>query len=152
MSVSQHIKAPRNKVYGALLDPAAVAVWKVPGGMTCTVHSFEPKEGGSFRISLTYDGKESGKTRGHTDTYHGYFKRLVPNEQVVEVTEFETDDPELMGEMTLTTDLTDSDGGTKVTMSFESLPDGVSRADNETGTRMSLAKLAKLVETDITRR
>ena len=114
--------------------------------MTCTVHSFEPREGGSFRISLTYDGDESGKTRGHTDTYHGHFKRLVPEKQVVEVTEFETDDPKLAGTMTLTTELADSDGGTDVTMSFEKLPSGISLKDNETGTRMSLAKLAKLVE------
>ena len=53
--VRQHINAPRAAVYRALLDPAAVATWMVPSGMTSQVHTFEAHEGGSFRISLTYD-------------------------------------------------------------------------------------------------
>jgi uncharacterized protein YndB with AHSA1/START domain len=31
--ISPIINAPRERVYGALLDPTAVARWKVPGGM-----------------------------------------------------------------------------------------------------------------------
>lgn len=42
-----------------------------------------------------------------TDTHHGSFAKLVPNEQVVEVVEFETTDPGLRGEMTITITLTD---------------------------------------------
>ena len=104
-----HINAPRGSVYRALLDPRAVAKWKVPDGMTCRVHAFDAREGGSFRISLTYDARdERGKTIAHTDTYHGRFVKLVPNEQVIEVDEFETDDPTLRGEMTLTITLTDA--------------------------------------------
>jgi uncharacterized protein YndB with AHSA1/START domain len=76
--VSQHINAPRAAVYRALLDPAAVATWMVPSGMTSQVHAFEAHEGGSFRISLTYDtATESGKTTAHSDTYHGRFVVLV---------------------------------------------------------------------------
>lgn len=33
--VTRLINAPRERVYEALLDPAAVARWKVPGGMSC---------------------------------------------------------------------------------------------------------------------
>jgi hypothetical protein len=59
------------------------------------------REGGSFRISLTYDAPTgTGKTSAQTDTFHGRFVKLVPDEQVV----------------------------------------------NETGWRMSLAKLAALAE------
>ena len=43
--VRQHINAPRAAVYRALLDPAAVATWMVPSGMTSQVHAFEPREG-----------------------------------------------------------------------------------------------------------
>lgn len=145
--ITQHIKAPREKVYRALVDPGAVAIWKVPDGMTCQVHSFDAREGGAFRISLTYDEPTStGKTTLHTDTYHGRFAKLVPNELVVEVDEFETDDPALRGEMTITFTLTDADGGTKLLAVHDGLPPGVSAADNEIGWRMSLAKLAALVE------
>jgi hypothetical protein len=33
----------------------AVAKWRVPAGMTGRVHWFGAREGGAFRISLTYD-------------------------------------------------------------------------------------------------
>ncbi len=101
--ISQHINAPRASVYRALLDPRAVATWKVPIGMTRHVHAFAAREGGSFRISLTYDEPTgTGKTTAHTDTYHGHFAKLVLNERVVEVDEFETEYPALRGEMTIT--------------------------------------------------
>jgi uncharacterized protein YndB with AHSA1/START domain len=81
--------------------------------MTCHVHAFDAREGGSFRISLTYDAQTgSGKTSAHTDTYHGRFVKLVPNEQIVEVDEFETEDPALRGAMTVTITLADANGGT----------------------------------------
>ncbi len=145
-----HINAPRGSVYRALLDPRAVAKWKVPDGMTCRVHTFDAREGGSFRISLTYDAPdERGKTIAHTDTYHGRFVKLVPNEQVIEVDEFETDDPTLRGEMTITITLTDARGGTDLVAVHDGLPRGVSPADNEMGWRMALAKLAMLVEAQI---
>jgi uncharacterized protein YndB with AHSA1/START domain len=109
--ISRHVNAPRASVYRALLDARAVAKWKVPTGMTSHAHAFDAREGGSFRISLTYDEPTgAGKTTAHTDTYHGRFVKLVTNEQVVEVVEFETKDPALRGEMTIT--LADADGGT----------------------------------------
>lgn len=145
--ISQHINAPRANVYRALLDPRAVATWKVPTGMTCRVHAFDAREGGSFRISLTYDEPTgTGKTTAHTDTYHGHFATLVPDERVIEVDEFETEDPALRGEMTITITLADADGGTNLLAVHDGLPPGVSSTDNETGWRMALAKLAAFVE------
>jgi len=115
--------------------------------MTCHVHEFEAREGGSIRISLTYDEPTgTGKTTSHTDTYHGRFVKLVPNEKVVEVDEFETIDPAMRGEMTITITLADADGGTDLLGVHEGLPSGESTADNETGWQMALAKLAALVE------
>jgi uncharacterized protein YndB with AHSA1/START domain len=145
--VSRHVRAPRAAVYRALLDPAAVARWKVPEGMTCRVHEFDAREGGTLRVSLTYDEPgPQGKTTAHTDTYRGRFVRLVPGELVVEVDVFETDDPALQGEMTSTITLADADGGTELAAVHEGVPDGVAPADNELGWRMALDRLAELVE------
>ena len=147
--ISCHINAPRAAVYRALLDPRAVAKWKVPEGMTAHVHALDAREGRTFRISLTYDAPtDSGKTTTNTDTYHGRFIKLVPNEQVVEVDQFETADPSLQGEMTSSITLADADGGTDGFAVHENLPPGLSPADNETGWRMALAKLKALVESD----
>jgi uncharacterized protein YndB with AHSA1/START domain len=145
--ISRRVDAPRAIVYRALLDAHAVATWMVPTGMTSHVHAFDAREGGSFRISLTYDqATGTGKTTAHTDTYHGRFVKLVPNEQVVEVVEFETSDPALRGEMTITISLADADGGTEILAVHDGLPRGLPSADNEVGWRSSLAKLAALVE------
>jgi uncharacterized protein YndB with AHSA1/START domain len=146
--VHQHINAPRAAIYPLLLDPAAIAQWRVPDGMTARIHTFEPHEGGAIRVSLTYTAPSgAGKSAAHTDTYHGRFIRLVPNATVVETSEFETDDPALRGEMLSTITLTDAPGGgTDVVGVHEQLPPGLSAADNETGWRMALAKLAGLAE------
>lgn len=145
--LARRIHASRAEVYRALLDPRAVSAWMVPDGMRSLVHRFEAREGGRFRISLTYDDPTgSGKTTPHTDTYHGRFVRLVPDEEVVEVMEFETDDDALRGEMTVTFTLLEADGGTELRAVHEGVPPGVSAADNELGWRMSLDKLAALVE------
>jgi uncharacterized protein YndB with AHSA1/START domain len=115
--------------------------------MSCVVHEFDAREGGSFRVSLTYDDSaRSGKTHAHTDTYHGHFAKLAPDREVVEILEFETDDPTLAGEMTVRTRLVDVPDGTEVTIEYEGLPAGVSAGDNETGTRIALDNLAALVE------
>jgi uncharacterized protein YndB with AHSA1/START domain len=143
----RHVNAPRANVYRALLDARAVATWMVPAGMTSHVHALDAREGGSFRISLTYDEPTgTGKTTAHTDTYHGHFVKLVPDEQVVQVMEFETSDATMHGEMMVTFTLTDAAGGTDVLAVHDNLPPGLSPADNETGWRMALDKLAALVE------
>ncbi len=147
--VTRYIGAPRARVYRALLDARAVSTWMVPTGMTSEIHRFEPREGGSFRISLTYDQPtRSGKSIGHTDTYHGRFVKLVANEQVVEEVEFETSDPALRGAMTITITLADAGTGTDLLAMHDGLPPGLSTTDNEVGWRSSLAKLAALVEAE----
>jgi uncharacterized protein YndB with AHSA1/START domain len=150
--VSRQVKAPRSAVYRALLDADAIARWRVPAGMRSHVHEFDAREGGAFRVSLTYDAPNgAGKSDSATDTYHGHFARLVPDEQVVEVFEFESADPALGGTMTMTTSLRDADGGTEVVVVHEGIPDTVPAVDNETGTRMALDNLAELVEGEVPR-
>lgn len=144
---SRIVRAPRSVVYRLLLDPGSVARWRVPDGMTGTMHEFDARAGGRFRMSLTYDEPgRPGKSAQRTDTYHGHFAELVPDEKVVEVIAFETADPALAAPMTMTTLLATVDGGTEVTLVHEGVPDAVPPAANEAGTRMSLANLARLAE------
>lgn len=145
--ISRYINAPRSKVYSALIDAKAVAQWKAPTGMICHVHEFDAREGGTFRISLTYEGSTgTGKTDSRTDTYHGRFIRLVPNELVIEEDEFETADPSMQGVMRITITLTDKGQGTEITGLHEGLPAGVALSDNEKGWELAFENLAGLVE------
>lgn len=136
-------------VYRALLDEEAVQQWMVPDGMTSDIHSFDAREGGAFRITLTYDEPTSaGKTTPQSDTFRGRFVNLVPDTQVVQTIEFETEDPQMSGEMTITYMLSDADGGTELVGVHENLPPGLSPAANQLGWQMSMDKLARLVEDD----
>ena len=143
----RRIAAPRDAVYQALIDPVAVAYWMVPDGMTSEVHVYEPREGGPFRISLTYlEAGQAGKTSEHTDTYHGRFVNLVPGERVVQVMEFESSDPAMHGEMTVTFALGDVGGATELVAVHENVPPGIRPEDNELGWNMSLDKLVAYLE------
>lgn len=149
--VSRHVNASPAAVYRALLDPGAVARWRVPDGMSARVHEFDARQGGAFRVSLTYDAVDApgaaGKSDARTDTYRGHFAALVPDAKVVEVLAFETADPAFGGTMTMTTSLAATEsGGTEVLVVHEGLPDAVRPEDDEAGTRMALDNLARLVE------
>lgn len=113
------------------------------------VEIFEPHVGGKFRMSLTYfDQKDRprGKTSEDVDTSEGTFVELIPNEKIVQVFEFESDQPDMAGEMRITWSLADADGGTEVTVLMEDIPKGIRLEDNELGSRQSLRKLAAFVE------
>ncbi|MFE6690910.1 SRPBCC domain-containing protein [Streptomyces sp. NPDC057743] len=153
---SRYIGAPPAAVYQALLDAQAVAKWRAPDGMSCRVHAFDVRIGGAFRVSLTYEDGLTyegglggvGKSTARTDTYHGRFLALVPYEKVVEVLQFDTDDARFAGTMTITTTLVPTGEGTTVVLVHEGVPDAIPRPDNEAGTRMTLANLARWVEGD----
>ncbi|MEO8608231.1 MAG: SRPBCC family protein [Chloroflexota bacterium] len=151
--VSQVIKAPREAVYKAFLDPNAVESWLAPDTMKGQVKTFEPREGGKFKMSLTYlnqQDRPSGKSSDDTDTFEGTFVELIPNEKIVWVTEFESDQPDMAGAMKIIWTLVDADDGTEVTVLFEDIPKGVSLADNELGSQQSLHKLTQFVEDNLT--
>jgi uncharacterized protein YndB with AHSA1/START domain len=119
----------------------------VPDGMESHIHRFEPFEGGTFRISLTYHvPDESGKTTSDTDTYHGRFTKIVENQLVEQVVEFETSNPGMQGQMTIIYSLSQKDGGTVIEAVHKDLPPALSPSDNEAGWKISLGKLVALVE------
>lgn len=147
--VSRFIAAPRTRIFRALVDPALLVQWRFPNGMQPEVHVFDAREGGSYRMSLTYTepGDQGlGKSTSNTDTFEGRFAEVVENERVVELIRFSSPDPRFSGEMRMTTELTDAAGGTTVIVRCDDIPSGIKPSDNEDGSRMALANLAKLLE------
>jgi uncharacterized protein YndB with AHSA1/START domain len=66
------IKAPREVVYRAFIDPSALATWLAPGDMTGKVHEFDARVGGGYRMSLFYPSSEQmyrGKTSLREDRF-----------------------------------------------------------------------------------
>ena len=63
--VRRFIPAPRERVFAAWLDPASLAQWMRPGGMTDATAEVDPKVGGKFRIVMI----EGPKQYEHTGEY-----------------------------------------------------------------------------------
>ncbi|WP_018425914.1 SRPBCC family protein [Hoeflea sp. 108] len=144
---SRLIKASAETIYRALVDPEAVASWRPPQGMRAEILAFEPLEGGTFRMAFIYeDAGSHGKTSDNADVFEGRFVELVPDRRVVEVIEFESDDPAFAGAMRIVTTLEPVAGDTRVTVSCEDVPPGISEDDHREGIASSLANLAAFTE------
>lgn len=145
-TASKIIKASPQKIYEALTSPEAIAEWKPPGDMTCKIYEFNPQEGGTYRMAFVYSEKDDqvrGKTSEHEDAFTGRFLELTPNKRIVEVVEFESDDPAFAGEMKMTTTLTPVPGGTEVAFLAENVPAGIKPEDHKEGMESSLNHLAE---------
>ena len=96
--------------------------------------------------SRTTGRRGLGKSSDKTDTYHGHYVTLVPDELVVEIDEFESPDPAMSAPMTISISLADADVGTDLVAEHAGVPVAVPIADNQLGWEISLSKLARLVE------
>lgn len=147
--VSRIIKAPRRTIYQAFLDPEALVSWLPPEGMNGRVYEFDAREGGAYRMSLTYmesDHRPRGKTSDNTDMIRGRFLELIPDKRIVQLIEFESEDPALAEPMTVEWTLADVPEGTEVTVLCENAPEGIQPNDHEAGFRSTLENLAAFTE------
>lgn len=147
-SASRVIKTSRRVIYAAFLDAEALIAWRRPVTMTGKVYSFDPHLGGGYRMSLTYaepDHSQPGKTTAHVDVFRGRFVELIADQRIVELIDFETDDPAFAGTMRMTTTLADAAEGTEVTITCEDVPDGIGQEDHLKGLAAALENLAAYV-------
>ncbi|MDP4213729.1 MAG: SRPBCC family protein [Bacteroidota bacterium] len=146
---SRVIRASPETIYRAFLQPEAIASWRPPEGMKCQIFEFNPRMGGSFLMSFGYtDTRHAvrGKTSEHADVFKGRFLELTPNQRIVELIEFESDDPAFAGPMTIITNLVPVPGGTEVEFVAENVPAGIQPADHDKGMQSTLKNLAAFTE------
>ena len=147
-TASRVIAAPPERVYAALVDPNALTVWLPPTGMTGTFERFDARPGGSYRLVLTYANTSAsrGKATVDSDVVESRFIDLVPGVRVVQAVQFVSDDPAYAGTMTMRWEITEVDGGTRVDIMAENVPDGIDADDHAAGLASSLANLAEYLE------
>jgi uncharacterized protein YndB with AHSA1/START domain len=146
---SRLIHATPEKIYQAFASADAIATWQAPGDMTAIVHQFDFRVGGGYEMSLYYPPSHSdsrGKTSAKEDRFTARFVELTPPKKIVQAIKFQSPDTAFASEMIMMVTLEKADNGTRVTFLFENLPAGVRPEDNETGTELTLKKLARYVE------
>jgi uncharacterized protein YndB with AHSA1/START domain len=149
-SASLVVAARADAVYGAFADPAALMKWLPPGNMTGRALEYDFRQGGHYRIELTYGDdapSAAGKTTGRTDVTAGQFLSLGPGKRIVQSVEFESTDAAFAGEMLLTWTFEPFATRTLVTITAENVPPGINKADHDAGLRSSLENLARYLET-----
>jgi uncharacterized protein YndB with AHSA1/START domain len=135
------LKAPPERIYRAILDPAANCKWLPPHGFTCTVHQLDAKVGGIFKMSFT------NFTTGKSHSFGGKYLELRPNELIRYTDQF--DDPNMPGVMPVTVTLKQVSVGTEVNIVQENVPAAIPAEACYLGWQESLTLLAKLVEAEI---
>lgn len=135
------LRAPPERVYRAFTDAAAMAKWLPPHGFTCTVHEFDARVGGRYRMSFTNFSGGGGHTFG------GEFLELVPAQRIRHTDLF--DDPNLPGTMQTTIELKAVFCGTELHVVQEGIPAAIPPEACYMGWQESLLLLAQLVEPQI---
>ena len=130
------------KVYRAFIEADALAKWLPPNGFACSVHHFEGKVGGTFKMSFR------NFTTSEVHAFGGEYIELVPGELVRYTDRF--DDPNLPGQMEVTVTLKKVLVGTEVNITQAGIPDVIPPEACYLGWQESLINLAKLIEPEIT--
>jgi uncharacterized protein YndB with AHSA1/START domain len=147
-TASRLVAAPPERVFAAFVDQDALTTWLPPDGMYGSFDRFDARPGGSYRMTLTYAGASTatGKATEDSDIVEARFVDIVPGVRVVQAVDFVSDDPAYAGTMTMTWEVTAVDGGTRVDIRADDVPDGISAEDHAAGLTSSLTKLAAYLE------
>lgn len=142
------IKAPVERVFKALVERDALEVWLPPGEMTARFEHFDPVPGGSYRLVLTYPEPDSRqpKSTADSDIVEVRYVEIVANDRVVQAVDFVSDDPAFSGTMRMIWTVEPVDTATRVTITAEDVPDGISVEDHAAGLASSLGNLAAFTE------
>ncbi|TYT26448.1 SRPBCC family protein [Luteimonas viscosa] len=135
------LRAPPERVYRAFLDAGAMVKWLPPNGFTATMHAFDPRVGGGYRMSFTNFGT------GSSHSFRVTYVELVPNERIRQTDTF--DNPGLPGEMQVTVILKKSIAGTELQIEQAGIPAAIPVDFCYMGWQESLDMLARLVEPEI---
>lgn len=122
--------------------------WLPPAGMTGSVLAFSFREGGSYRMRLTFEEPHAtaGKTTQDADEVNVRFLRIVPGESIEQAVMFESADPQFAGEMQILWLFQPASAGTLVTVRCTNVPEGIRADDHRAGLTSTLENLADFVE------
>lgn len=82
------------------------------------------------------------KSTANSDVIEAHVIDIVAGMRVVFAVDFDSDDPRFAGTMTMTWEVNAVDGGSRVDVTAEGVPDAISRADHAAGLNSTLANLA----------
>lgn len=142
------IHASPATIYRAFANMKALECWLPPEGMTGRILAFDFREGGSYRMILSYNEPDHspGKTSKHTDEVEVRFLKLIAHERIEQEVAFNSENSQFSGAMKITWIFTAARAGTEVTVRCENVPVGIRPEAHEAGLMSSLENLARFAE------
>ncbi len=132
------LRCPPEHVFRAFTDAHALCRWVPPYGFVGQVHTMDARTGGGYHMSFT------NFRTGQAHSFKVKFIELTPPTRIRAVDVF--DDPNLPGEMRVTTTLAPVSCGTDLSVVQEGIPEVIPVEMCYLGWQESLEQLAKLVE------
>lgn len=144
------MQASPEAIYQAFAEPGAMEHWLPPSNMTGEMLRFDFREGGTYRMRLTYRDQQAGqgKTSESSDEMAVRFTRLEPSHRIEQEVVFESDDSAFEGTMRMVWTFESEGSETLVTVRAESVPAGIQPEDHEAGMKSTLDSLAGFLEQD----
>src|SRR6476469_4353222 len=98
-TASRLIGAPPEAIYGAFADADALARWLPPANMRATIQHFDFREGGGYRMRLSYTDAADGpgKSGDGSDGVEVVFTGLVEGRRIEQTVRFDSPDAAFAG-------------------------------------------------------
>lgn len=138
------IQAQPATIYRAFATAQALESWLPPKGMSGKVLAFDFREGGRYRMRLTYEVPHDvpGKSSAHADDVEVRILKLIPDHRIEQAVVFDAEDPAFAGTMKITWTFQALAQGTEVTVRCEDVPEGIRPEDHAKGLASTLENLA----------
>jgi uncharacterized protein YndB with AHSA1/START domain len=142
-TASRVIEAPVLEVFRAFERPDAMEKWMPPVGMVARILHFDFREGGSYRMRLTYPAGDRGhgKSTETSDVVEVKPVSITEGREIQPEVEFQAEDPVFAGVMRMTWSFEAQGFGTVVSVRAENVPEGVRSEDHEEAMRSTLVNL-----------
>jgi glutathione S-transferase len=138
LTLKRTIRAPREKVFDAFVQPEHARQWMCPRGMTAPVAEFDARVGGKYRITMrARDGEQF--------TASGVYREIARPQRLVYTWAWAGEGMPNV-ETLITVSFAERDGGTEITMTHSGFPDAAMRDSHEEGWGSCLNRLTDLTD------
>ncbi len=136
------------EIFRAFAEPGAMEQWIAPGNMVAKMLHFDFREGGSYRMRLTFTDPQQGrgKTSEDSDEVEVKIAKLEYGRRIEQEITFQSGDPAFSGIMRMIWTFEPEKNQTIVTIQATNVPKGIRPDDHEAGMKSSLDNLAAFVE------
>ena len=138
LTMTRFIRAPRERVYDAFVDAAALRIWKCPRGMQVAEIAVDPRVGGAWRMVMrARDGSQF--------KVGGVYRELRRPDRIAYTWQWE--EGPMVGVATLIeVSFDERDDGTRLEMRHSGFPAASARDGHEHGWNGTLNKLAEMLD------